>query len=115
MSFSDGDGFPYRFKKTVKRLNIPDFTFHDTRHCARTNLRRAGVDTSVAMEMLGHKSEKMSRRYDAIETRDLQDAARRLNQYMGGVMSDGVAKLNRVITPGVAVSTQVPEIPQISA
>jgi integrase len=79
--FPEGDGFPYRFKKATKKLGIADFVFHDTRHCARTNLRRAGVDTSVAMKMLGHKSEKMSRRYDAIEVRDLHDAARMLNHY----------------------------------
>jgi integrase len=79
--FPEGDGFPYRFKKATQRLGISDFVFHDTRHCARTNLRRAGVDTSVAMKMLGHKSEKMSRRYDAIEVQDLHDAARRLNAY----------------------------------
>lgn len=77
--FQEPRGFEGRFARIKRRLNLDDFRFHDTRHCARTNLRRAGVDTSVAMKWLGHKSTKMSQRYDAIETRDLQDGVSRLN------------------------------------
>ena len=69
--------------KTAKRLaGVEDFRFHDLRHCAATNLRRAGVDTATAMKIVGHKSEKMWKRYNAIEESDLTRAASRLNTYL---------------------------------
>jgi hypothetical protein len=48
------------------------------RHTASTNLRRAGVDTMIAMKIVGHKSEQMHRRYNAIQPEDLHEAAAKL-------------------------------------
>lgn len=79
------------FKTALEDAGITDFRFHDLRHCASTNLRRAGVDTATAMKVVGHKSEKMWKRYNAIEEKDLTQAAQKLNTYL---------KLNTVITPG---------------
>jgi integrase len=59
-----------------------DFRFHALRHCACTNLRRAGVDTATAMKIVGHKSEKMWKRYNAIEERDLTQASQRVHKYL---------------------------------
>ncbi len=70
------------FKTALKDSGITDFRFHDLRHCASTNLRRAGVDTATAMKIVGHKSEKMWKRYNAIEERDLTQAAEKLNRYL---------------------------------
>lgn len=78
------------FKTALKDAGIMDFRFHDLRHCASTNLRRAGVDTATAMKVVGHKSEKMWKRYNAIEDKDLTQAAQKLNTYL---------KTNTVITP----------------
>lgn len=78
------------FKTALKDAGITDFRFHDLRHCASTNLRRAGVDTATAMKVVGHKSEKMWKRYNAIEEKDLTQAAQKLNTYL---------KVNTVITP----------------
>ena len=63
------------FKSALRGAGLQDFRFHDLRHCASTNLRRAGVDTATAMKIIGHKSEKMWKRYNAIEERDLTQAA----------------------------------------
>lgn len=70
------------FKTAVKEAGIVDFRFHDLRHCASTNLRRAGVDTATAMKIVGHKSEKMWKRYNAIDERDLTKAVEKLNKYL---------------------------------
>jgi integrase len=78
------------FKTAQKDAGVQDFRFHDLRHCAATNLRRAGVDTATAMRIVGHKSEKMWKRYNAIEERDLLNAASKLNSYH---------ESNTVITP----------------
>lgn len=77
--------------KTAKRLaGVTDFRFHDLRHCAATNLRRAGVDTATAMKIVGHKSERMWKRYNAIDEHDLASAASKLNAYL---------QLNTLLTP----------------
>jgi integrase len=69
----------------------------ELRHCASTNLRRAGVDTATAMRIVGHKSEKLWKRYNAIEESDLLNAASKLNSYL---------QTNTVLTP--ARSGEVP-------
>ncbi len=70
------------FKTALKDAGITDFRFHDLRHCASTNLRRAGVDTATAMKIVGHKSEKMWKRYNAIDERDLTQAAQKVHKYL---------------------------------
>ncbi|MGZ8385672.1 MAG: site-specific integrase, partial [Nitrospira sp.] len=77
------------FRTVLKEAGIQDFRFHDLRHCASTNLRRAGVDTATAMRIVGHKSEKMWKRYNAMEESDLLIAASKLHAYHS----------NTVITP----------------
>ena len=70
------------FAKAKRRAGINDLRFHDLRHCAATNLRRAGVDVMTAMKIIGHASEKMHKRYNTIDERDLQRAASQLNTYL---------------------------------
>jgi len=65
-------------KSAIRRAGIQDFRLHDLRHCAATNLRRAGVDTLTAMKIIGHKSDKMHRRYNNISEADLLQAASKL-------------------------------------
>jgi len=84
------DEIKHAFKTALKRAGIEDFRFHDLRHCAATNLRRAGVDTVTAMKIVGHKSEKMHRRYNSVNEDDLLQA---------------IAKINTVITPAVSTDS----------
>ena len=77
------------FHTAVRKAGIENLRFHDLRHCAATNLRRAGVDTVTAMKIVGHKSEKMHRRYNSVSDGDLSTAARKLNTYLS----------NTVLTP----------------
>ena len=83
------------FKTALAEADITDFRFHDLRHCASTNLRRAGVDTATAMKIVGHKSEKMWKRYNAIEERDLTQAAQKVHRYLQentpGTLSEGAS------------------------
>src|SRR5678816_4882014 len=66
----------------ARKAGIKDLRFHDLRHCAATNPRRAGVDTVTAMKIVGHKSEKMHRRYNSVSESDLSAAARKLDSYL---------------------------------
>ena len=86
------------FKAACRRAGITDLRIHDFRHTAGTNLRRAGVDTATAMKIVGHKSDRMHRRYNTVEPEDLQRAAAQLHVY----------RTNTVITPGsVAVGAEI--------
>ena len=43
---------------------------------------KGGVDTATARKIVGHKSEKMWKRYNAIEERDLTQAAQKVHKYL---------------------------------
>jgi integrase len=87
-------GLPIRDVKTAfdsacKRAGIANLRLHDLRHTASTNLRRAGVDATTAMKIVGHKSERMHRRYNTVEPEELRRAVSQLAAYQA----------NTVITP----------------
>jgi integrase len=69
------------YQTALRNAEIADLRFHDLRHCAASNLRRAGVDTVTAMRIVGHKSEKMHKRYNSLSEADLTIAANKLNTY----------------------------------
>ncbi|MCZ6801940.1 MAG: tyrosine-type recombinase/integrase, partial [Nitrospirae bacterium] len=75
--------------------SIPDFVFHDLRHCAVTNLADAGVDTETIMKIVGHSSVEMFLRYRTIKAETF-DAA--------------MSRLNTLITQRESASSQLPEI-----
>ena len=70
------------FENAKERAQIANLRFHDLRHCAATNMRRAGVDVMTAMAIIGHRSEKMYKRYNTIDEADLKQAASRINTYL---------------------------------
>ena len=75
-------GIKRAFRTAVRKAQVENFRFHDLRHCAATNMRRAGVDTITAMRIVGHKSERMHRRYNSVSEGDLLGAASKLNTYL---------------------------------
>lgn len=60
------------------KAGIPDRIPHDFRRTAVRNLERAGVSRSVAMKMVGHKTESIYRRYAIVSESDLREAAQKL-------------------------------------
>ncbi|MBH0179641.1 MAG: tyrosine-type recombinase/integrase, partial [Nitrospira sp.] len=89
------------FKTALKDAGILDFRFHDLQHCASTDLRRAGVDTATAVKIVGHKLEKIWKRYNAIKERDLTQAAQKVHKYL----QEKTSRLRKnscvVLCPGV--------------
>jgi len=74
--------FRTAFRTAMKEAGVSGFRFHDLRHCAATNLRRAGVDTTTAMQIVGHTSPQMWKRYNHIQEADLTQAANKLGKYL---------------------------------
>ena len=85
-------GCPYVFTYHGKPMNsvdtayvnacintkITDFRFHDLRHCAVTNMRKAGVNDSTIMSISGHKTHEIFRRYDRIDREDRLNALQKV-------------------------------------
>ena len=58
------------------------FIFHDLRRCAATNLIEAGVDVKVAMQITGHKSEKVFRDYQIMSGKGQRAAVVAVDAYL---------------------------------
>lgn len=74
------------FKKAwataCKRSGLEGTLVHDLRRCAARNLSRAGVPEAVAMEITGHKTRSMYRRYRIVDEKDLREATARLQAHL---------------------------------
>jgi integrase len=66
------------------RFKKDGFIFHDLRHTFNTNMRKAGVQESVIMEITGHTSREMFDRYNNIDEEDTHNAMDRLEGYFSG-------------------------------
>jgi integrase len=81
------DGKPIRdfrqaWRSACERAGLAGLRFHDLRRSAVRNLERAGVPRKVAMEISGHKTESVYRRYDIVAERDLREAGEKLTAYL---------------------------------
>lgn len=93
---SQGSRVPYVFTrrgqpiKSVREVcgrvchdvGLTDVVFHDLRHTATTNLRRAGVDALTAMKITGHKTMAVFKRYNTIDEPDLVAGQQRVDGYL---------------------------------
>jgi integrase len=70
------------FMRVRQKMGTTNTVFHDFRHTATTNLRRAGVDTLTTMRITGHKTMAAFTRYNTIDEHDLRAAQRRMDTYM---------------------------------
>jgi integrase len=51
------------FKRVVQTIELKDFKFHDLRHTCASHLAMNGATQAELMEVLGHRSPTMTRRY----------------------------------------------------
>lgn len=69
------------FEAACTRAKV-ERTIHDFRRTAVRNMTRAGVPRSVAMQISGHKTEAVFRRYDITAEADLLEAAEKLERFL---------------------------------
>lgn len=67
--------------RACRRAGVEDRVFHDLRRTAARAMERAGVPRTVAMQLMGHKTEAMYRRYAIVSERDLASGVGRLGRY----------------------------------
>jgi integrase len=65
-----------------KAAGCPDALVHDMRRSAVRTFERAGVPRSVAMSIVGHKTESIYRRYAIVDETMQREAAARLDAWM---------------------------------
>jgi integrase len=66
-----------QFLELCRELKITGMRFHDLRHTAATNMRRAGIDLLVIQRITGHKTLAMLKRYAHVTEDDLAAAMAR--------------------------------------
>jgi integrase len=65
--------------KACKAAGHPGMLLHDLRRSAVRNMERRGLSRSVAMQLTGHKTEAVYRRYAITSEADLREGVDRLN------------------------------------
>lgn len=74
--------FRRAFQRACRRVGIKGLWFHDFRHTAVTNMRKADVDTTVIMAISGHKTMAMFNRYNRVDLEDGSIAMKKLQAYL---------------------------------
>ncbi len=76
------------WEQAVIAAGVPDLTFQDLRRTAVRNRRWAGVPQVIRMKVSGHKTDSidsMERRYNIVDTDDLEIAKRFMEARLAGV------------------------------
>ena len=87
--------FKKAWKAACLRSGQAGVLVHDLRRCAARNLSRAGVPESVAMEIMGHKTRSMFRRYRIVSEQDLWDAAKQLHGHLQDTPPATISRLSK--------------------
>lgn len=74
---------PYAMDRSIgngrsSRRRQSEITFHSLRHTATSLLKRAGVSNAMAMDLIGHDSEAVSRNYTHIDDATKRKALNKL-------------------------------------
>jgi integrase len=64
-----------------KKAGCPGRLFHDLRRSAARQLIRSGVSETVAMQITGHRTNSMFKRYNITSEEDLRDAMKKVTKY----------------------------------
>jgi integrase len=90
-----------------KAAGVPELLVHDLRRTAASNMLRAGLNEKEVMQILGHKTAAMLRRYNIVDERGMVEAARKMERYQAGLAVGGKKPIGGVSTKLVQGSEPV--------
>lgn len=73
--------FYMAWKSAAKRAEVGGLLFQDLRRNGVRSLVRAGVPERMAVKISGHKTRAVFERYNIVSSRDIRDAAKKLEAY----------------------------------
>jgi integrase len=86
------------WNKRVEKLGSPGLLFHDLRRTAATNLIEAGFSEKEAMEITGHKTDHMFRRYHIIRRHRIQTIGQRMEEYFQNLEKPSETPVPGIVT-----------------
>lgn len=88
------------WEKATEKVGLKGLIFHDLRRSAVRNLSRAGIPMTIAMQISGHRTDAVYRRYDIPVDQDLIDAKDKLSNYLQ-VQAKTIKKPLKLVSEGV--------------
>lgn len=107
MFHRDGERIGYfraAWRNACKAAGCPGALVHDMRRSAVRTFERAGVPRSVAMSIVGHKTEAIYRRYAIVDEAMQREAAARLDAWAAAppTVSSAITPIRQGDDRGVA-------------
>jgi integrase len=82
--------FRKAWARATAAAGVPGLLFHDLCRTAMRNMRRLGIDESVAMDVSGRRTNAIFKRYNIVDGKDRADVARRLDEKQAVVIVPGI-------------------------
>ena len=70
------------WKTACRKAGLSGVIFHDLRRSGIRSLVRSGVSETVARSISGHQTRSVFDRYDIVDTRDQEEAFRKVEEYL---------------------------------